>query len=600
MPTIRRTSSLREQGLSRVVERRPERLRQGGNRYRGLTGIALCALSKFLVPEAGGQALPAPTGLTTQALSASQIQITWNAVTQASGYLVYRSDQGANPLVSTSARTFTDASGRPATSYTYTVAAADCGGDPESPQSSPVTAQTCPLPTISSFTASAASSTSVALSWGATDACGNGLSGYSLLRDGSALSSFGTGIASYTDSVPAGSTHTYQLLAKDTGNNAATTSATVTTMPSAPGIPQASSVTASSLTVTWTAASGTVTSYAYNVNGGAWTNVGAALSANLTGLTAGSAYTVQVQAINSAGAGPSSSNSLATLPATLGTLTVSGVATTTATVSWAADSGTVTRYEYSLNGGSWVSVGSSLSVSLSGLSTGSSNSVQVHAVDSAGAGAASSTSFWTLPGTPGTPSISSITGTSATASWTAAAGTVTSYAYSLNGGSTWTSVGTALSASLTGLTCVTSYSVLVHASNSGGTGASSSNSFTTQVCTDHPVMTEGNSTNVGFQLSTHTGSMNPTSTSNGHPYQNFSDRTSPATGAYIGTHFAVSGFTSDPGAGWLVSAAAQSFTLYGSSATYSWNPTTGTADWTWVSGPNFSGSGTTTCTIVHH
>ena len=56
---------------------------------------------------------------------------------------------------------------------------------------------------------------------------------------------------------------------------------------------------------------------------------------------------------------------------------------------------------------------------------------------------------------------------------------MTSYAYSLNNGSTWTSVGTALTASITGLTLGTSYTLLVHASNTGGAGASSSGSFAT-------------------------------------------------------------------------------------------------------------------------
>ncbi len=80
-----------------------------------------------------------------------------------------------------------------------------------------------------------------------------------------------------------------------------------------------------------------------------------------------------------------------------------------------------------------------LSASLTGLTAGTSYTVQVHAVNGSGVGApTSATTFITLPPAPGTPTLSASTTTTATITWGAATGIVTSYAYSLNSGASWT------------------------------------------------------------------------------------------------------------------------------------------------------------------
>src|SRR5689334_18817821 len=83
----------------------------------------------------------------------------------------------------------------------------------------------------------------------------------------------------------------------------------------------------------------------------------------------------------------------------------------------------------------------------------------------------------TLPfvaGAPGVPSFSNITGATATASWTAASGSVTGYRYRLNSG-TWNSPSPATSTSvnLSGLASYTSYSVDVQAGYAGEIGRAS-------------------------------------------------------------------------------------------------------------------------------
>ena len=252
--------------------------------------------------------------------------------------------------------------------------------------------------------------------------------------------------------------------------------------PGAPGIPVVSSIAQTTATATWAAAPGAVTAYEYSLNGGAtWTSVGPSLTTPITGLVAGTAYAIQVHAINTAGAGPASSlTSFTTQTGTPGALTFSAITTSSVTVSWGAAAGPVASYAYSLTGGaSWTNVGTVLSTPVSGLNSATAYNFLVEAIGAAGAGPTTAGTTYTLPGLPGVPSVSAITSNTATISWTAASGVISRYEYSLNSGSTWTSVGTALTANLTGLTGGTAYTALVRAVNLSGAGAASSTGFTT-------------------------------------------------------------------------------------------------------------------------
>jgi hypothetical protein len=77
-----------------------------------------------------------------------------------------------------------------------------------------------------------------------------------------------------------------------------------TTRPTLGGVVTISSVTSSSATATWSAGSdnsGTIAGYDYQVNGGSFTSLGNVLTVNLTGLTASTAYTVNVRARDPSG-----------------------------------------------------------------------------------------------------------------------------------------------------------------------------------------------------------------------------------------------------------------------------------------------------------
>lgn len=75
-----------------------------------------------------------------------------------------------------------------------------------------------------------------------------------------------------------------------------------TTPPGAPANLQISNPTSSGFTASWTAPSGeAVTGYRVRLNSGGFTEIGNVLSRNFTGLTANTAYTVEVQARDAAG-----------------------------------------------------------------------------------------------------------------------------------------------------------------------------------------------------------------------------------------------------------------------------------------------------------
>jgi len=98
------------------------------------------------------------------------------------------------------------------------------------------------------------------------------------------------------------------------------------------------------------------------------------------------------------------------------------------------------------------------------------------------------------PGAPGNPTISAITITTATATWAAATDNVgvTGYRYSLNGGSSWTTLGNVVTKNLTGLSPATAYTIQVQARDAAGNwGASGSRGFTTAADTSAPTAPSG-------------------------------------------------------------------------------------------------------------
>ncbi|WP_456825006.1 glycoside hydrolase family 9 protein [Cellulomonas sp. P5_E12] len=196
-----------------------------------------------------------------------------------------------------------------------------------------------------------------------------------------------------------------------------------------------------------------------------------------------------------------------TAPTVPGTPTASGIASTGASLSWAAstDAGSgLAGYDvYRVQGTTSTLVASTTTATtvLSGLTPSTAYSFAVRAKDVAGnVSAASATGTFTTstppvdvvaPGKPGTPVASAITSSGATLTWTAStAGTyaVAGYDVLRINGPTSTVVGTATGTTyaLTGLTAGTAYTYAVRAKDSAGdvSTTSASVAFTTTAAAD--------------------------------------------------------------------------------------------------------------------
>jgi fibronectin type 3 domain-containing protein/lysophospholipase L1-like esterase len=176
----------------------------------------------------------APASVTATAVSSTQINVAWSAVTNATGYRVERSTDGttwgAVTTTSSGVTTYSNTGLQPATTYSYRVIATNAGGD--SPPSLVASATTHALadtvaPTAPTLLKAASPKGKINLSWtGSTDAGGSGLAGYKVWRSTSASGVFATiatitaASTSYTDAaVTANLTYWYRLTAFDGAGN---------------------------------------------------------------------------------------------------------------------------------------------------------------------------------------------------------------------------------------------------------------------------------------------------------------------------------------------------------------------------------------------
>jgi titin len=215
----------------------------------------------------------------------------------------------------------------------------------------------------------------------------------------------------------------------------------------------------------------------------------------ITGLTNGTNYTVTLKNYNLAGYSPASIASSGFMPYTVPSApTITNLIPAsnqiTVYVSPGNTNGSViTRYSYSLNGGSYVNTAdAALSFDISGLTNGTSYTVALKAENAAGVGAASTTSAAVIPFTvPNAPTITGVTVGNTTATVAITNGnnngrTATQYQYTYT--NTSTGVATILTTStsatqlssilITGLTNWASYTVKVKAINQAGASVDSS------------------------------------------------------------------------------------------------------------------------------
>ncbi|MCY4009152.1 MAG: fibronectin type III domain-containing protein, partial [Anaerolineaceae bacterium] len=196
-------------------------------------------------------------------------------------------------------------------------------------------------------------------------------------------------------------THTPTATPTHTPTHTPTPTPTNTPQPgvAAPNTPTGlttSNITASKITLSWTASTGgTVTRYEVSTDGSTWTDSGSDLTHTFSGLTANTQYTLRVRAVGAGGTSAAASASARTIaavaPNTPTGLQTSGITTSAITLSWTASTGgAVTRYEVSTNGTTWTDSGSDTTHTFSGLTARTWYRLRVRAVGPGGTSAVAS------------------------------------------------------------------------------------------------------------------------------------------------------------------------------------------------------------------
>ncbi len=238
-----------------------------------------------------------------------------------------------------------------------------------------------------------------------------------------------------------------------------------------------------------------ITDYEYSLdNGETYVSLGSTNTiVEINDLEPATEYSITLRAINSVGAGPASSPlvvSTDSTPSAPRSLSLSSRTTTSISVGFltpSSDGGEpITNYQYILDDESWISFSpetTSSPITITGLEQGTPHTIQLRAVNSVGAGTASSVFYATTLDVPTAPQIvsaSSSTNTSIDLSFTAPSSdggsTITNYEYSLNNGSSWNPISPASAISpvtITGLTTGVEYTIKLRAVNIVGSGAPS-------------------------------------------------------------------------------------------------------------------------------
>lgn len=267
--------------------------------------------------------LSAPTSLTATP-GDRQITLTWNGVTGATGYRVFRgttsNGQSTTAITTVNGTSFTNTGLTNGTAYFYKVAAISATG--QGPLSNEATATPTTSLTAPTNLTAVPRSGSVVLNWGAV----TGATSYRVFRGTTSNGQGATAIASPTGTtftntgLTNGTAYFYKVASVNAGGQSPMSAEASATPVAVPVAPTGLSVTSGDavITVSWTAVTGADT---YNVyrgttpNGQAATAVATGLTSPTfqnTGLTNGTTYYYKVTAVNGSGESPRSAEIIGT------------------------------------------------------------------------------------------------------------------------------------------------------------------------------------------------------------------------------------------------------------------------------------------------
>jgi chitinase len=385
----------------------------GGANYATISAIQVTG-------SGGGDTTPpsAPTGLSSPSHTSSSVSLAWTASTDnvgVTGYQVFRNGAQVGTSTTTS---FTDSGLNASTAYSYTVKATDAAGNVSAASSAlsvttSASSDTTPPSAPASLTSPSHTSSSVALSWGAsTDNVG--VTGYQVFRN-SALVTTVTG-TSYTDAgLTASTAYSYFVKARDAAGNLSAASNTIsvttsastdTTPPSTPAGLSSSNVTSSSVSLSWSASTDNVGVTGYDVlRGGAVIGTAATTSYTDGSVQPSTTYSYTVRARDAAGNLSAQSSALGvTTPAgtppkitTPTGVTVSGTTDRSVTLTWSASTsnagtGKVVAYYVRNAGGTIVATSMGTKVTVSSLNPSTAYTFVVQGYDQDGNTSANSSS----------------------------------------------------------------------------------------------------------------------------------------------------------------------------------------------------------------
>ncbi|RJX39979.1 chitinase [Paenibacillus pinisoli] len=289
-------------------------------------------ISYQVINASGGgdsQAPSVPGNLAASDITENSVKLSWNASTDNVGVTGYEVYQGGSLAATVAGTSYTATALTAGTAYTYTVKARDAAGN-VSAASLPlvvttlaVTPDTTAPSAPANLTASNVTSSSVSLEWAAsTDDVG--VTGYTVNYGSTSVSVSGT--STTIAGLASGTSYTFVVTAKDAAGNvsAASNSVVVTTLavvpdttaPSAPANLTASSVTSSSVALTWAASTDNVGVTGYTVSYGSTDVSVTGTSATISGLTPNTSYTFVVKAKDAAGNVSAASNAVTVLTET--------------------------------------------------------------------------------------------------------------------------------------------------------------------------------------------------------------------------------------------------------------------------------------------
>ncbi|MXX51770.1 MAG: hypothetical protein F4Z39_12290, partial [Chloroflexi bacterium] len=426
------------------------------------------SLSRVTLPAA-------PTSLTTSDITQTAITLSWTPSTGATAYKA-RKDSGDSwtTLGNVAEYTFTGLTAN--TAYSLELRASNASGDSATAMTSARTLPNAPAaPT--GLTTSGITASAITLNWSQS----TGATAYKVRKDSDDWQTLGN-VTTYTFSeLSAGTSYSLQVRASNAGGDSSAASLSRVTLPAAPTSLSASGISDDSITLEWTKSDGTTGYKARKDRGDSWTTLEDVDEYEFTGLTANTAYTLEVRASNSSGDSTVASISATTLVSAPTSLSTSDISQTEITLSWTKSTGATTHRVRKASGDSWTDAGDVNTYTFTNLTADTEYTLEVVGSNSNGDSATASVTVSTLPNAPATPTAlttGGITQTSITLSWTKSPG-ATYYKVRVGTTGNFTTLADISTYTFTSLSASTAYTLQVVAGNSGGESSPAQTSATT-------------------------------------------------------------------------------------------------------------------------